>query len=111
MAGNVDGTVKLSGGDTVPVGAVVQVELRDVSKADAGAMLIGKQDIRDAAGKSEIPFSVGYDDKKIKGDNTYGVSCRVVQKGKLLFINKGHISVITRGGKTSGVDVPVSKAK
>lgn len=111
FAGHVGGTVKLPGGESVPAGAVVQIELRDLSQSDAGAMLIGKQELRDAAGKAAVPFSVAYDDKKIKGDNAYGLSCRIVQKGRLLFFNKDHIAVITRGGKTSGIELAVSPVK
>ena len=109
-AGEVSGRVELPKGETVPAGAVVLVEVRDVSSADAKLMLVARRELRDVAGKSEVPFSVSYDDKKIKADNAYAVSCRVTQKGKLLFINDEHVPVLTHGGKTKDVEVPVKKA-
>jgi len=108
-AANVSGNVQIPAGSTVPSGAVVQVELRDVSRADAAAMLIGSKSIRDAAGKGTVPFSVAYDTAKINQGNTYAVSARITQKGKLLFINDTQIPVITRGSPVKDVSVPVTK--
>lgn len=109
-AGEVAGEVRLPKGEAVPAGAVVLVEVRDVSTADAKAMLMGRREYRDAAGKSVVPFGVSFEDKKFNSANAYAVSCRVTQKGKLLFINDEHVAVLTHGGKTKDVVVPVKKS-
>lgn len=111
QAGEVSGRVRLPAGQSVPADAIVLVELRDVSVADARAMLVAKKEIRDAAGKSEVPFSLGYDDARVKSGNSYAVSSRVTQKGKLLFINDTHVPVITGGAKSRDVVVAVASAK
>ena len=111
FAGTVSGSVKLPKGEAIPPGASVQVELRDVSRSDAGAMLLGKCDVRDGGGKNDAAFEIGYDDKKIAKDNAYAVSCRIVAKGKLLFINDAHVPVITRGAPAKDVELQVSKIK
>ena len=110
-AGEVSGRVRLPAGQSVPADSVVLVELRDVSVADARAMLVSKKEIRDATGKAEVPFAIGYDDARIKGGNSYAISARVTQKGKLLFINDTHTPVLGHGGKARDVEVAVSAVK
>lgn len=110
-AGAVSGRVRLPDGETIPPSATVQVELRDVSKLDAGTMLVGKIELHDGGGKNDTHFEIKYDDKKISSNNAYAVSCRIVAKGKLLFYNDAHTPVITRGAPVKGIELPVTKVK
>jgi putative lipoprotein len=111
FAGEVSGRIKLPAGETIPPGANVQVELRDVSKADAASMLVGKADVKDGGGKSDAAFTIKFDDAKLLPENSYAVSCRITHKGKLLFINDTHIPVLTRGAPAKDVELPVNRVK
>ncbi len=111
LAGNVTGRVRLPAGETIPPVATVQVELRDVSKADAGSMLVGKVELHNGGGKNDAPFEIGYDDKRISSNSAYAVSSRIIAKGRLLYINNVQVPVITRGAPVKDVELPVSKVK
>lgn len=111
FAGEVSGRIKLPVGETIPAGANVQVELRDVSRADAASMLVGKADVKDGGGKPEAAFTVKYDDAKLLPENSYAVSCRITHKGKLLFINDTHVPVLTRNAPAKNVELPVVRVK
>jgi uncharacterized lipoprotein YbaY len=109
FAGKISGMVKLPAGEIIPPGASVQVELREISKADAG--LVGKCDVRDGGGKNDAAFEISFDDNKISPANSYSVSCRIVAKGKLLFINDAHVAVLTHDAPKKDIALPVSKVK
>lgn len=111
FAGKISGVVKLPAGENIPPGAKVLVELRDVSRADAASMLIGRCDVREGGGKNEAHFRIEYDDKKIADTSSYAVSCRISARGKLLFINDTHVPVITGGAPKQDIQLPVSKVK
>ena len=78
-------------------GAMLVVELRDVSYADAPAPLIARQTIT-GPGQVPIKFEVGYNRQDINPRNSYSVSARIVESdGRLAFINDTAYDVITRG--------------
>ncbi len=78
-------------------GAMLVVELRDVSYADAPAPLIARQTIT-GPGQVPITFEVGYNRQDINPRNRYSVSARIVESdGRLAFINDTAYEVITRG--------------
>ncbi len=78
-------------------GATLQVELRDVSYADAAAPLIARQTISDP-GQVPIKFKVEYNRKDIDSRNLYSISARIIESdGRLAFINDTAYEVITRG--------------
>lgn len=92
----------------MPQGAVVKVQVADVSKADAPADVIGEQVIENP-GNVPVKFSVPYDAAKIQPQYTYAVSARIEVNGKLEWISTTHIPVITNGAPTSGVQVLVQR--
>jgi putative lipoprotein len=81
----------------LPPTAVVKVQLVDVSRADAPAVVLGEQVIE--AGGRQVPFafSIPYDPAKIDPRFSYAVSARIEDGGKLLFINDQRYPVLTRG--------------
>ena len=84
--------------------ATLIVELRDVSYADASAMLIARQTIPNP-GQVPISFRVEYNRDDIDPRNTYAISARIVESdGRLAFINDTAYEVIT-GGKPDRVDM------
>ena len=93
----VTGTVTYLQRIALPPGAVVKVQLADVSRAGAPAVVLGEQFI--AAGGRQPPFAfeIPYDPAKIDARFTYAVQARIENDGKLLFINDQRYAVITRG--------------
>lgn len=92
----------------MPEGAVVKVQVADVSKADAPADVIGEQVIENP-GNVPVKFSVPYDAAKIQPQYTYAVSARIEVNGKLEWISTTRIPVITNGAPTSNVQVVVQR--
>lgn len=92
----------------MPPGAVVKVQVADVSKADAPADVIGEQLI-DNPGNVPVKFSIPYDGGRIQPGNTYAVSARIEVNGKLMWISTTHIPVITNGNPTSDLQVLVQR--
>ena len=92
----------------MPEGAVVKVQVADVSKADAPADVIGELVIQNP-GNVPVKFSVPYDAAKIQPQFTYAVSARIEVNGKLEWISTTRIPVITNGAPTSNVQVLVQK--
>jgi len=98
--GKVSGTVTYRERIALPPTALIKVQLVDVSRADAPAIVIGEQ-ITQAAGK-QVPFSfeIPFDPARIEASHTYAVQARIEQDGKLRFISDRHYAVITRGAPT-----------
>jgi putative lipoprotein len=105
----VTGTVGYRERIMLPPSAVVKVQLVDVSRADAPAMVIGEQSF-DIGGKgAPYQFMIAYDPAKIEANHTYAVQARIEVGGKLRFISDQRYPVITRGAPTK-VDILVKGA-
>ena len=77
--------------------AVVVVQLRDTTYADAAAVLIAEQ-IIDSPGQVPIDFDVRYPSDEIDNRNTYSVSAVITESdGRMAFTNDTAYDVITRG--------------
>jgi uncharacterized lipoprotein YbaY len=105
----VTGTVAYLERIALPPTAVIKVQLVDVSRADAPAVVLGEQ-ITQAAGK-QVPFSfeIPFDPAKIEPQYSYAVQARIEQDGTLRFISDRHYAVITRGAPTR-VDIVLRSA-
>ena len=81
------GAIIYGDGATLPSGATLTVELRDVSLADAPSVVIGRQVIP-APGSSPVQYRIEYRAADLKERHDYAVSARIeTAAGKLLFIN------------------------
>lgn len=77
--------------------AVVTVQLRDTSYADAAAVLIAEQVISNP-GQVPIDFNLRYASDEIDDRNTYSISAVITEgDGRMAFINDTAYDVITRG--------------
>ena len=77
--------------------AVVTVQLRDTSYADAAAVLIAEQTIPNP-GQVPIDFDLRYASDEIDDRNTYSVSAVITEgDGRMAFTNDTAYDVITRG--------------
>ena len=94
---SVSGTVAYRERLALTADAVLIVELRDVSYADAAAPLIARQTIH-GPGQVPIKFKVEYNRQDIDSRNRYSVSARIVESdGRLAFTNDTAYEVITHG--------------
>lgn len=104
----VSGTVTYRQRSALPPGAVVTVQIQDVSRADAPATILGEQQIAMDGRSVPVPYSIAYDPSVIDPRNTYSVAARITDAGgKLLFISDTFIPVITRDSPTQDVAIVV----
>ena len=102
----VAGTVSYQLMIELPPGAVLTVQLQDVSKADIPATVIGETIITEFD-EMPIPFAVSYDPEVIDTRNTYALQVQITDgAGNLLFTNTTSYPVITQGNP-SEVEVAV----
>ncbi len=102
----VAGTVSYQLMIELPPGAVLTVQLQDVSKADIPATVIGETIITEFD-EMPIPFAVSYDPEVIDTRNTYALQVQITDgAGNLLFTNTTSYPVITQGNP-SEVEVMV----
>ncbi len=89
----------------LPEGATVTVTLQDTSLADASAIELGRDLIRDAA-RLPVRFRIEYSGDEIDDRNEYTLVARVESNGELLYINDTVHPVLT-GGNPRNRDVRV----
>ncbi len=93
----VTGTVTYRERLALTPGAALVVELRDVSYADAHALLIARQTIT-GPGQVPIRFNVGYHRDDIDSGNRYAIHAKIIESdGRLAFTNDTAYEVITHG--------------
>jgi uncharacterized lipoprotein YbaY len=90
-------------------GVVVIIKVEDISRADAPAVTIGEQIIKNPGNQDSIPFEIEYNSNEIDERYTYAMRARIEVDGELWFINTSRYAVITRGNPTSGIEVIVDK--
>ncbi len=98
--GKVTGTVAYRERIALPPTAVVKVQLVDVSRADAKAVVLGEQIIEAKGRQVPFAFEIPYDPAKIEASHSYAVQARIEDAGQLWFINDQRYAVITRGAPT-----------
>ncbi len=103
----VTGTVNKLDRVALPPNAVVTVELRDTSRADAPGITLSTETIELDGGQLPVPYTLSYDEGDIDDRNTYTVFARVDADGQLLYITDTAYPVITRDGPSEGVEVLV----
>ena len=95
----VNGTINTQNQIELPAGSIVNVQLQDTSRADAPAIVIGEQVIRNPE-RFPVSFEIEYDPDIIDERNVYSMRARIEVEGKLVFINTTAHHVITRGFPT-----------
>lgn len=84
----------------LPPGTVIKVQLIDVSRADAPAVVLGEQSIQAEGRQPPFAFAITYDPSRIQPNLSYAVGARIEDGGRLLFINDQRYAVLTRGAPT-----------
>jgi copper homeostasis protein (lipoprotein) len=80
----------------LPPGAVLEVSLQDVSRADAAAVELSGVRLEDP-GNPPFEFEISYDPEKIDQRHSYAVRATIRAGGKLLFTTDTNYPVLTRG--------------
>jgi putative lipoprotein len=106
-ASAVTGTVTYLQRSALPPTAVIEVQLQDVSLADAPAKVISTQSIEANGKQVPFPYELKYDPAQIDPKNTYAVRATIKDGDRLLFTNVRPYSVITNGAPTSNVEIIV----
>jgi putative lipoprotein len=103
-----EGTVSYVSRIALTPEAIVQVELRDVSRLDVEAPVVARQVIR-RPGQVPVAFQLDYDPSSILPGHVYAVSARIVDRGQLQFVTDGGVAVLADGVPRSAdiVVVPV----
>lgn len=91
----------------LPPSAVVQVELQDVSRADAPATVLGQQTIA-ASHQVTIPFRIEYDPGQIQENHTYILRAGIEVEHQLRWTNTTTVRVLTGGHPKENVTIRVS---
>ena len=81
----------------LPAGAMLEVTLEDVSRADAPAVTIASTRV-ESPGTPPIPFRIAYDQRRIVSTRRYVVRARITAAGALLFTTDTAVPVLTAGG-------------
>ncbi len=76
---------------------VIEVQLVDVSRADAPAIILASQTLVTGGRQVPIPFDLVYNPDQIDPRMTYAVQARVTVDGELQFISTRRHGVITQG--------------
>ena len=74
---------------------MIEVKLLDVSRADAPSVTIAEQTIRPEGRQVPIDFELTYDPAQIDTRHHYAIQVRILEGGKLRFINAQAYPVIT----------------
>lgn len=97
VTAKVTGTVTYRERVALPATAVIKVQLVDVSRADAPAVVMGEQVMAANGGQVPLAFEIAYDPTKIEANHSYAVQARIEDEGRLRFISDRRYAVITRG--------------
>lgn len=93
----VTGTVSYLQRMALPSSAVIQVQLLDVSLADAPAKVVAEQKLTLGERQVPVPFTLTFDSAKIDQKHAYSVSAKISVDGVLRFISDQSYPVLTRG--------------
>lgn len=94
---SVTGTVSYLQRMALPTNAVIEVQLSDISLADAPAKVIAEQTINLGQRQVPVPFALTFDPAKIDSKHTYSMSAKITVDGELSFITDKSYPVLTNG--------------
>lgn len=91
----------------LPVGAVIDVRLLDVSRVDAPATMLGRVEIVTRGEQVPLPFAIGYDASAIDPRLRYTVQATITIAGRVAYRTTTAHLVITSGAPAANVEVVV----
>jgi uncharacterized lipoprotein YbaY len=97
QTGTVTGTVSYLQRVALPPNAVIQVQLLDVSVADAPANVMTEETIDLGRRQVPVPFTLTFDPMKIDPKHSYSVRAKITVEGALRFTSDHSYPVLTAG--------------
>lgn len=97
IPGTVSGTVSYMMRITLPRSAIIEVQLLDVSRADAPATVLAEEKITLGDRQVPVPFELKFDPGKIDPKHMYSVNARILVDSQLRFISDQLHAVLTQG--------------
>ncbi|MEB0047725.1 MULTISPECIES: YbaY family lipoprotein [unclassified Pseudomonas] len=94
----------------LPPTATLRVSLRDVSLADAPAVVLDEQK-GPVKGQVPLPFHLSYDPAQIKPGHRYSVSARIEVNGELMFITTENHAVQLDGNDPQPLKIRVDTVR
>ena len=104
-SGELTGRVTYRTRAALPSGAVVEVRLLDVSRADAPAAVLGRVEIVTGGEQVPIPFAVRYDPEAIDGRRRYALHATITIAGRVAYRTAVAHAVLTNGAPVAAVEV------
>jgi putative lipoprotein len=102
--GTISGSIMYRERIALGADAVAEVELVDVSLADAPSKIVAE--IRfDEPGQVPIGFEIDYDAEDIDERFTYAIQARIYERGELRFMTTSHYPVLTRDSASHDLDI------
>ena len=98
--GRVTGTVAHQGHLWLPVDAVVEVQLVDLSRADTTGRIVAQSVITPMGRLVPLPFELRYRLAAIEPSHSYAVRATIRSGGFLLYTMEPHVPVLTQGNPT-----------
>ena len=95
----------------LPAGAIIEVQLLDVSRADAPAQPLGRTSIVTKGEQVPVPFAVAYDASTIDPRRRYVVQATITIAGRVAFRTTTAHPVLTGGGSGTDLEVVVQPAR
>jgi putative lipoprotein len=103
------GTVTYRERIALPPGAVIEVRLVDVSRADAPSTTIAETSVK-STGQVPVAYRLQYDDAQIRPGRSYALQARITVDDRLWFIT-GHHPVFVSGPDNTDIVVQRVSAK
>ena len=97
------GAITYDGDPAIPSGAVLTVELIDVSLVDAPSVLIAARTVENP-GPFPIEFSVPYHPDDIDARSRYGLHISISLNDRLIYVNDTAFDVITLGNPSRDLE-------
>jgi uncharacterized lipoprotein YbaY len=93
--GTIEGTVTYRQKTALTPEAIVQVELRDVTRPGEEEPLLAKRIIHTDGQQVPIPFALDYDAAAVEKGHSYTVSARIADRGQLQYLTDSPVPVLT----------------
>jgi uncharacterized lipoprotein YbaY len=95
----------------LPADAIVNVQLQDVSRADAPAIVLAQQTVVAGGRQVPLPFEITYDPSSITANATVVVRATITVSGRLMFTTTAAHRVVTGGYPSDGVNVVLQQVR
>lgn len=92
----IQGSVALPNRQSLPEGAVLHVELKEILRSGANPITLASQEIKQASGHP-IPFEIAYDPASLSRRGQHVIVASVVQNGRETFRTTEHQRAIEQG--------------